>query len=138
MNETYPEHPEVLLSEDTYALRIHILENGDDMAFHAYQEEDQHALKECIDDLIGHRTSRFMYEIDSVIGEEGEWITILVCRIDQGFRVPFPLSILDQTVYYSNGQEQKLLGMKLRVHPRSTTYKWADKVEIILDEYMDE
>ena len=138
MNETYPQQPDVLLSEDIYALRISVFENGTDMAFCNYDEEEQFALKQCIDDLIGHTTSRFMYEVDSVIGEDGEWVTILVCRIDEGYRVPFPLSILDQTVYYSNGDGKKLLGEKLHVHPRSTTYKWADKVEILLDEYTDE
>jgi len=138
MNETYPIQPVILLSEDTYALRISVFEDGDEMSFHEYDEEEQYALKECMDDLIGHRTSQFMYEVDSVIGEEGEWITILVCRIESGYRVPFPLSILDQTVYYSNGEEKKLLGDKLLIHPRGTTYKWADKVEVLLEEYMEE
>ena len=138
MNETYPEQPDVLLSEDIYALRIHVFEDGDSKRYCDYEEEEQFALKQCIDDLIGHSTSRFMYEVDSIIDEDGDWVTVLVCRIDDGFRVPFPLSILDQTVYYSSGEGKKLLGEKLHIHPRSSTYKWAKKVEIMLDEYMDE
>ena len=138
MTETYPEQPEVLLSEDIYALRISVYEDGDDMAFHEYDEEEQHALKECIDDLIGHASYRFMYEIDSVIGENGEWVTVLVCRIEGGHTVPFPLSILDQTIYYSSGEGKKMVGEKLRIHPRSTCYKWADKVEVLLEEYYEE
>ena len=137
MNETYPTQPTVLLSEDVYALRIFVFEDGDEMAFSDYDEEEQHVLKDCIDDLIGNRASRFMYEIDSVIGEDGEWVNVLICRIDGGFRVPFPLAILDQTVYYSSGEEKKLLGQKLRISPRSTTYKWADKTEILLEEYYE-
>lgn len=137
MTETYPEMPDVLLSDDVYALRIRVYEDGDEMAFCDYDEEEQDAIKTCIDDLIGHRTSRFMYEIDSVIGEDGEWVTVLVCVIDDGFRVPFPLAILDQTVYYSGGEGKKLVGQKLRVSPRSSTYKWADKVDVLLEEYYE-
>jgi len=135
MNETYPEKPDVLLSDDTYALRVSVYEDGDEMNFCEYDEEEQYAIKDCIDDLIGHRSSMFFYELDSVIGEEGEWVTILVCKIDSGYRVPFPMAILDQTVYYSSGDGKKLVGQKLLVHPRSTTYKWANKVEILLEEY---
>ncbi len=138
MNETYPTEPTLLLSEDTYALRVSIYEDGDEMQFCDYDEEEQHALRECMDDLIGHSSGNFLYELDSVIGEEGDWVTVLVCRLQQGQRVPFPLSVLEHTVYYSNGEEKKLVGMKLRVHPRSTTYKWADKVEIMLEEYDEE
>ena len=135
MNETYPEKPDILLSDDTYALRVSVFEDGDEMNFCEYDEEEQYAIKDCIDDLIGHRSSMFFYELDSVIGEEGEWVTILVCKIDSGYRVPFPMAILDQTVYYSSGDGKKLVGQKLLVHPRGTTYKWANKVEILLEEY---
>lgn len=135
MTETYPETPDVLLSEDTYALRVSIFEDGDDMNFWDYDEEEQDAIKDCIDDMIGHQASRFQYEIDSVIGEEGEWVTILACRIDGAFHVPFPLAILNQVVYYSGGEEKKLVGQRLLISPRSTTYKWAKKVELLLEEY---
>lgn len=135
MNETYPETPDVLLSDNVYALRVTVFEDGDEMNFCEYSEEEQSAIKDCIDDLIGHRTSRFMYELDSVIGDEGEWVTVLICRIDEGFTVPFPLAILNQTVYYSSGEGKKLVGQTLRIHPRSSTYKWADNVEIQLEEY---
>lgn len=135
MTETYPTQPEILLSDDVYALRIHIFEDGDSMSYHDYDEEEQFALKMCIDDMIGYSGSRFSFQIDSVIGEDGEWVTVLVCWMDSNFRVPFPMTILNQVVYYSSGEEKKLVGDKLRVHPRSNTYKWADKVEIMLEEY---
>jgi hypothetical protein len=138
MNETYPTQPTLLLSENIYALRISVFEDGDEMQFCDYDEAEQHALHECMDDLIGHSSGNFVYELDSVIGEENEWIPILVCRLQEGFRVPFPLSVLDHTVDYSNGEEKKLVGMKLRIHPRGTTYKWADKVEVLLEEYYED
>ena len=45
MNETYPANPDVLLSEDIYALRISVFENGTDMACCNDDEEEQYALK---------------------------------------------------------------------------------------------
>lgn len=138
MQETYPTQPTLILSEDVYALRVSIFEDGDDMAFCDYDEQEQNALRECMDDLIGHSTGNFVFDLDSVIGEDCEWVTVLVCRLQEGYRVPFPLSILDHIVYYSSGDEKKLVGMKLRVHPRSDTYIWAEKVEILMEEYYDE
>jgi hypothetical protein len=135
MTETYPTQPTLFLSEDVYALRINVFENGTSIAFCDYEEEEQHALKICIDDMIGYVSSRLSFQIDSVIGEEGEWVTVLVCFLDNEFRVPFPLSMLDHVVYYNSGEEKKLVGDALRIHPRSSTYKWADKVEILLEEY---
>ena len=135
MNETYPTEPTLILSEDVYALRISVFEDGTDMCLLEYDEEEQAALRECLDDLIGHSSGNFMFEFDSVIGEENEWVPILVCRLQEGFRVPFPVSVLEHTVYYSNGEEKKLVGMKMRVHPRSDHYRWAEKVEILLEEY---
>jgi hypothetical protein len=108
------------------------------MPFANYEEEDQQALRVCIDDAIGHLSGNFVFELESVIGEENEWVTVLVCYLQNGCRVPFPLSVLDDTVYYSSGEEKKLVGMKLLVHPRSSTYKWAEKVEILLEEYDEE
>jgi hypothetical protein len=137
MQETYPEQPDLILSDDTYALRVSVFEDGVEMGFHNYQEEEQQALKSCIDDLITIHSSRFTFEIDAVLGEENEFVTILVCKMDGHYAVPFPLSLIDSVVYFSSGKEKHLVGEKIHVHPRSDKYKWADKVEILLEEYVD-
>lgn len=138
MNESYPENPDILLSDDIYALRIRIFEDNAEMRFHEYNEEEQHAIRACILDLIPIFSSRFNFDIDSVIDSENEWSSVLVCHMDHEYRIPFPLSLMDRVVYYSNGSEKHLVGEKLRVHPRSDRYKWAEKVEILLEEYEEE
>ena len=135
MNETYPEHPDIILSDDIYALQLSVYENDVEMGFHNYGDEEQEAIRECIRDILPFTHSRFTFEVDSVISCENEWISVLVCRMDAEYNVPFPMSLVDRVIYYSSGTEKHLLGDKLRVHPRSTTYKWADKVEILLEEY---
>jgi len=134
--ENYPTQPDLILSEDVYALRIRVFENGVDMGFHHYKEEEQLAIKECIDDLIQIHSDQFTFRIDSLIGEDGEWITVLVCQIGE-HGVPFPLSLIDRVVYYSSGKETHLIGEKLHIHPRSDMYKWSDKVELLLEEYVE-
>lgn len=133
--ETYPENPDVILSDDIYALRISVFENDAEMGFHNYSEEEQKELRSCIRDLVPFYHSRFTFDVDTEIGEDNEWVDILVCRMDGEYNVPFPISLVDRVVYYSNGKEKHLLGDKLLISPRSTTYKWADKVEILLEEY---
>jgi hypothetical protein len=135
MNETYPAQPDVILSDDTYAIRISIFENDVERGYHTFDEEEQHALRACIEDLITIQSSRFVFEIDSVIGSSGEWVTVLVCKMDGEYNVPFPLSLIDMVVYYSQGKARHLIGEKLLIHPRSDKYKWADKVELLLEEY---
>lgn len=137
MQETYPEQPDLILSDDVYAIRVSVFEDGVEMGFHNYQEEEQQALKSCIDDLITIHSSRFTFEIDAVLGEENEFVTVLVCKMDGQYAVPFPLSLIDGIVYFSNGKEKHLVGEKIHVHPRSDKYKWADKVEILLEEYVE-
>jgi len=135
MNETYPAQPDVILSDDIYAIRISVFENDVERGFHTYDEAEQHALKDCIDDLITIQSGRFTFEIDSAIGSSGEWVSVLVCKMDGEYSVPFPLSLIDTIVYYSQGKARHLIGEKLLIHPRSDTYKWADKVELLLEEY---
>lgn len=137
MTETYPEQPDLILSDDVYALRVFVFEDGVEMGFHHYQEEEQRALKACIDDLITIHSGRFTFEIDCVLDGDNGWATVLVCKLDGKHTFPFPLSLIDAIVHYSNGKEKHLVGEKIHVHPRSDKYKWADKVEILLEEYME-
>jgi hypothetical protein len=137
MKETYPTEPTLLLSKDIYALQLSIFEDGAEMAYHKYEEEDQFAIRQCLDDMMDVYGGQFTFELDSVLGADNEWTTVLVCRVD-GYRVPFPLAILEKIVYYSSGTERHLVGEKLHIHPRSNTYKWAKRVEIRLDEFEDE
>lgn len=138
MTETYPQQPDVLLSDDTYALRISIFEDGTEMGFHDYREEEQYAIRACILDLIPIVNSRIAFDIDSVIDADNGWSSVLVCYMDREYRIPFPLSLMDRVVYYSSGEERRLVGQKLLIHPRSDKYKWANKVELLLEEYDDE
>ena len=137
MSEHYPQHPDVILSDDIYALRISVYERDVEMGLHNYNEEEQLAIRNCILDLIPLRHSRFTFDVDSIINAENEWVSVLVCRMDGEYNVPFPLSLMDRVVYFSSGEEKHLVGERLRIHPRSDTYKWADKVEVLLEELVD-
>jgi hypothetical protein len=137
MNESYPAQPDIILSDDIYALRISVFENDVERGLHTYDEAEQYAIKECIDDLIIIQSSRFVFELDSVIGNDGEWVSVLVCRMDGEYNVPFPLSLIDSIVYYSKGKPRHLIGERLLIHPRSDAYQWAERVELLLEEYIE-
>jgi hypothetical protein len=136
MQETYPTQPTLLLSEETYALRINVFENDVEVGFHNYDDSKQYAIRQCIEDMLECPHSQFHFDVESVVGSENEWVSVLVCRVDLGgenmFSVPFPIAILDKIVYYSSGTEKPLVGSRLHVHPHGD---WPTKVEILLEAY---
>lgn len=138
--ESYPTQPTLLLSEDIYALRLSVYESDVETGFHNYDDEKQFAIRRCLDEILECPHSQFHFNVESVVGTENEWVSVVVCRVDLGgesmFSVPFPLAILDKIVYYSSGNERPLLGSRLHIHPQGDG--WSTKVEIVLEPYENE